>query len=120
MHKNTPAENANAMPSTISRDSMNESTPNAKINAPNGHINANTRLTINCFCQSQPLAAINDVIDSASNGLCKRMARKTLSPAVLMAVDPDCTAAANAIPSISVWIAKPKHSPTQVRSRLPL
>ncbi len=69
MHKNTPAENAMPQPMTSDWFPEKRSTPNTNKTAPNGQISEKPTLTSDRDARDQPLAAMTDVIDTASSGL---------------------------------------------------
>jgi len=74
--------------------------PSVNSAAPNGHTREKIKLTVTCWLTVQPLACIRLVIDIASSGLCRKIARKTPKPTHI-----ECSAivaAAKATPSISV------------------
>ena len=120
MHRKIPAENASAIPSIISRVSTNWLTVNVNSMAPNGHINEKMTLTVICFPDDQPFAAIKDVMENASNGLCNKIAINTLRPAGYQELETSkVTTEANAMPSIKVCIARPKQRPSHEKSTLP-
>lgn len=117
MHKNTPAANARHPPRIGRAWPASSTSPIAESSAATGHSSAKARFARPIAARDHPPAAISDVIDKASSGLCRATARKVPNPHSRQETLPlpsETTAAPSATPSISVCSDSPRASPPQL------
>lgn len=122
MQRNTPAANARQPPTSIWPPPESSISPRADSIAATGHSAANARFVRPIATGDQPPAAISDVIDRASSGLCRHTARKVPKPHRCQAEAlraSATTAAPSATPSIKVCSDSPSARPAQLKRCAP-